>query len=267
MLLQESWLLCLYLLLCSPLAQPHLSARHSQARTKEKQFEVGLRVQLLGSASCSSEFSRLVTRLVSFVMFWHTISNENTINCCGGTGELSETLRADAAQLVQLVAAALLHTIRLGGTVPAYGGGVGMGSVQDGITGVLSNILRPDKDLASARRSSPTDANSTLLLPDNDTFDPPNQDLEVLAPHRRQRVQQGQALFLQKYGIAELSKLQVLTLTVDLTPASCNTNNRFCLLCLLVNTLSIPTLHVPHPYIFTNPLSACSSGLLISVMP
>ncbi len=89
-----------------------------------------------------------------------------------------------------------------------------MGSVQDGITGVLSNILRPDKDVASARRSSPTDANSTLLLPDKDTFDPPNQDLEVLAPHRRQRVQQGQALFLQKYGIAELSKLQVLTLTV-----------------------------------------------------
>ncbi len=133
-------------------------------------------------------------------------------DCCWGTGELSETMRADAAQLVRLVAAALLQTIRLGGTVPAYGGGVGMGSVQDGITGVLSNILRPDQNIATASRRSSTDANDTLMLPNDDTFDLPHYNSEVAL--RRQSVQQGQALFLQKYGIAELSKLQVQLPTI-----------------------------------------------------
>ena len=115
---------------------------------------------------------------------------------------------------MRLVAAALLHTIRLGGTVPAYGGGVGMGSVQDGITGVLSNILRPDNDITTSRRRFPTNSNNTFLLPDAVLFDSPDQDLEEALPLRRQSVQQGQAMFLQKYGIAELSKLQVLNTTL-----------------------------------------------------
>jgi hypothetical protein len=121
-------------------------------------------------------------------------------------------MRADAARLVRLVAAALLQTIRLGGTVPAYGGGVGMGSVQDGITGVLSNILRPDQDIATASRRSSTDENDALMLPNDATFDLPHYTSEVAL--RRQSVPQGQALFLQKYGIAELSKLQVQLPTI-----------------------------------------------------
>ncbi len=127
-----------------------------------------------------------------------------------GTGELSEALRNDASQLVKLVAAALLRTIRLGGVVPAYGGGVGMGSVQDGINGILANILRPDDDIAASRRYSPTDGDDTLPLSEPAAHDHDQYDIEAAAlPRRSLSLQQGQARFLHVYGIAELSKLQV----------------------------------------------------------
>ncbi len=93
-----------------------------------------------------------------------------------------------------------------------------MGSVQDGITGVLSNILRPDKDIATSNRRSPTDANNlnALLIPNVASLDSHHSNSEEVVSLRRRSVQQGQALFLQKYGIAELSKLQVLIIMTNL---------------------------------------------------
>ena len=108
-------------------------------------------------------------------------------------GELSGTLRTKAAVLVELVASALLSTIRLGGTVPAYGGGVGMGAVQDGITGVLNNILRADVDLVQRRAGDKSKSWEVAEVEDE----------------RLLSVQQGQEIFRQIYGTAQLSKLGV----------------------------------------------------------
>jgi hypothetical protein len=116
------------------------------------------------------------------------------------SGELSASIREQAAVLVGLVANALLGTIRLGGTVPAYGGGVGMGAVQDGITGVLNNILRADMDLVT-RRSAEMGS---------DVWDGNNATIKAMDGRGRVLgVQEGQQIFRQLYGTAELSKLGV----------------------------------------------------------